>query len=332
MNTKEILTGFCWPAEHSRFTGFQFVHGSYGTVSDSGFGGQLGAADDRFVSEETLFDLASVTKLYTATIASLLHDAGQIDITAPISSWSSVSGALGQLSTELLLTHTSGLPPVWEEKSGREETISSLLTLQPDTAQQGEMVYSCTGYSLFAVALEGLMGKRFDEIVQQMLLTPLGLARTTYNASVETSQIAVAKEPEEEIAPGLVHDPRARAMDGVSGNAGLFANSHDVFAFFTEVATGNEGVVSEGARKQLFTPLAKGEWQQSIGFRYQDSERLGGMGHYFSHTGFTGTLVMVDPSSAQVAVLLSNRLQQNTTREQMAVVYRGFAESVGVIS
>lgn len=329
METKEKLALSCWPAADSRFTGYQFAQGVGGKLTQLEFGGVLGVSDTRAVSPETVFDLASVTKLYTATIASMLHDAGTIDLSAPISSWSSVPGVLGELSTTELLTHTSGLPPVWEEQQGRAETIASLLGLKPEASQAGQLVYSCTGYSLFAVALEGFLGKRFDEIVQELLLTPLSLSNTHYNPDPKAVSVAVAKEPEEQIAEANVHDPRARAMVGVSGNAGLFADCKDVFSFMSEVATGNAGVVSDGARRQLFSPLVHGEWQQCIGFRFSDTERLGHMDHYFSHTGFTGTLVMIEPESTHVAVLLTNRLQLNSSREQMALVYRQFAESIG---
>ena len=329
MGTKEDLAASCQPAEQARFTGYQFAQGIGGELTQFEFGGVLGVSDSKEVTPETVFDLASVTKLYTATIASMLHDTGAIDLSAPISSWSNVSGALGELSTQQLLTHSSGLPPVWEERLDRTGTIASLLSLQPEASQVGQLVYSCTGYSLFAVALEGLMGKRFDDIVQELLLTPLSLRNTHFNPDAEEVRVSVAKEPDEQIATATVHDPRARAMAGVSGNAGLFADGQDVFRFMSEVATGNAGVVSNGARRQLFSPLVYGEWQQGIGFRFNDTERLGQMGHYFSHTGFTGTLVMIEPKSTHVAVLLTNRLQRNSTREQMAVVYRQFAESIG---
>jgi len=177
------------------------------------------------------------------------------------------------------------------------------------------------------VAIEQKYSARFDDLILAHLLEPLGLSPTRYNPDPELFSIADAKSPEESFAFGKVHDPRARAMDGVSGNAGLFSTAAELFSFFSEVLTGKNGIVGEAARKELFTPTVLGEWQQSIGFRHQDSARLGGKAHYFSHTGFTGTLVMVDLETSHVAVLLTNRLQCGTTREQMAVVYNAFANS-----
>lgn len=327
MGTKEDLDLNCWPAANSRFAGYQFAQGYGGLLTEFESGGFLGVSDSQEVAAEAVFDLASVTKLYTATLAAKLHAAGEVDLDAPISSWSNVSGLLGQLSARSLLTHSSGLAPEWLEKSSRLATIESLLAQTPDPESEGSLVYSCTGYSLYAVALEQKYSLGFDELVSRHLLEPLGLRNTGFNPDPSAVVIADARSLEETFAYGLVHDPRARAMAGVSGNAGLFATASDVFSFLSEVLTGAKGVVLDRARKELFTPTVSGEWQQGIGFRHEDIARLGANSHYFSHSGFTGTLVMVDPESSHIAVLLTNRLQCGTTREQMAPVYRAFANS-----
>jgi CubicO group peptidase (beta-lactamase class C family) len=328
MGTKENLDLTCWPAANARFAGYQFAQGFQGELSQFEFGGVLGVSDSQEVTAEAVFDLASVTKLYTATLAANLHAKGEVDLDSPISSWSNVAGPLGEKSGRSLLTHSSGLAPEWLEKSTRLATIESLLMQTPDPKSEGSLVYSCTGYSLYALALEQKYSLGFDELVSKHLLEPLGLTSTGFNPDPSAVAIADARALEETFAFGLVHDPRARAMAGVSGNAGLFATASDVFSFLSEVLTGAKGVVLDAARKELFTPTVSGEWQQGIGFRHQDVTRLGDNSHYFSHTGFTGTLVMVDPQSSHVAVLLTNRLQCGTTREQMAPVYRAFANSL----
>lgn len=327
MTISEVLASRLWPADGARFSGFQFAYGASGEVLDQGFGGRLAATDKApLVDAETLFDLASVTKLYTATLAASMHAGGELDLDAPLASWSDAPLNLAELTGRELLTHISGLPPWWEEQSSRAKTIAKLLEQQPDQSQRGQIVYACTGYSLLAILLERKLGKRFDQILSERLLAPLGLSRTRFNAGATSSNIAQAKEPGEQIGFGLVHDPRARALDGVSGNAGLFSNAAEVFSFFSAVLSNK--LISDEARRQLFTPTAKGEWQQGIGFRYQDDQRLGTRASFFSHTGFTGTLVMLNPETSQLAVMLTNRLVCGTTREQMAEVYRAFAESL----
>ena len=328
MKTQELLNNHLWPNKDARYSGYSFAYGTAGETPIIGLGGLKDAsAKAEAISAQTRFDLASITKLHTATLAAKLHTSGRIDIHAPLSSWFECSSELGVLSAMELLTHSSGLPPVWEEQPSRLETIQALLARTPDPEQRGSLVYSCTGYSLFAVACEKLLGQRFDQIIQEMLLDPLGLLETGYLPIEATQDIAVSCEPFEQLDLGAVHDPRARAMDGVSGNAGIFATATDIHKFFSEVVSGDKGVVSDADRKVLFTPLAAGDWQQSIGFRYLDAKRLGSREHFFSHTGFTGTLLMVEPETKEVAVVLTNRLTCETTREQMAPVYLEFAQS-----
>lgn len=327
MTTAELLESLASRKPDCRFSGFSFAIGDAWEIQQIGTGGHVAKGSEIEVTPETLFDLASVTKLYTATLAAKLHASGEVDLDAPLSHWSDISGPLGAMTARSLLTHSSGLAPEWVEKDSRSATIQSLLSQTPRLEREGKLVYSCTGYSLFSVALEQRYGRKFDVLVSEHLLQPIGLKSTTYNPDPARFSIADAKSPDEEFPFGLVHDPRARVMDGVSGNAGIFGTATDVFSFLSEVLTGRSGVVSDVARRELFTPIVFGEWQQSIGFRHRDSARLGAKSHYFSHTGFTGTLVMVDPACSNVAVLLTNRLQCGTTREQMAVVYNAFANS-----
>lgn len=295
-----------------------------------GHGGQLSAdSASEKVTAESVFDLASVTKLYTATLASILHDSGEVDLDSPLGDWVEARPALSQTTSRELLTHVSGLPPWWDEQSTRAETLAELFSLEPSPNQRGELVYSCTGYSMYAMSLERRYGTTFDKILRAKLLDPLGLSETTFNPPSDEFTVVVAREPDEDVPLGLVHDPRARALDGISGNAGLFANAMQVARFLDVLASSEISTITDGARNQLFSPTASSEWEQAIGFRHQDRERLGAASDFFSHSGFTGTLAMVHPDKKITAVLLTNRLQHRTTREEMAEVYREFAEGIG---
>jgi len=327
--TQKLLNGLTWPRKEARFSGFSFADGVAGAAPRLGFGGSIEAkANCLQVEKSTRFDLASLTKLYTATIAAILHAGGEIDLESPLSSWVTISKELGQLTALELLTHSSGLPAEWAEQSSRQATINELLSLKPPWAQRGTLLYSCTGYGLFSVALEQHLGMRFDEIVSKYLLDPLGLSESGYRPDDKSSLLANSHESHLDNPHGLVHDPRSRAMDGVSGNAGLFASANDVILFLSEIASGDKKVVSSPARDLLFRPMVSGAWQQALGFRYLDSERLGHQDFYFSHSGFTGTLAMIDPETKHIAVLLTNRLACGTTPSQMAEVYRAFVSSV----
>lgn len=323
MSLESFLTGFLWPEKQCRFSGIQFAVSDHQSNYHSWFAGKTDAIQGaNEVEPETLFDLASLTKLYTATLASILHAEGEIDLDSPIGSWSEVSDSLGSITSRELLTHTSGLPPWWEEQITRDETINELFSLEPGQSQRGSVVYSCTGYSMFSILIERKYSVGFDTILKQKILSPLELEKTQFNPN--TKSIARAEEGN---PIGIVHDPRAKAMNGVSGNAGLFANADDVHKFLKALISDGK-VITDSAREQLFTPTVQSEWGQAIGFRFNDHQRVGDSTGFFSHTGFTGTLAMLNPETGTVGVMLSNRLVCNTTREQMAGVYQGFAERV----
>jgi CubicO group peptidase (beta-lactamase class C family) len=331
MSMQTLLEEKTWPSRDQRYSGFSYAIGNASEEPAIGAGGKVFPhASSRAVDTNSRFDLASITKLYTATVAAILSSRNELDLDAPIGSWMNVSKDLESLTSTELLTHTSGLPDVWEEKPSRHQTIDSLLGLKPKMEQRGSMLYSCTGYSLFSIGLEIMLGKRFDEILQQMVIGPLGLSETGYLPAFHTQNIAVSCEPSEGLEAGIVHDPRARHLNGVSGNAGLFGTAADLHKFFSEVLTGSAGVVTDAARRILFTPLVEGEWKQSVGFRQNDVQRLGENKHFFSHTGFTGTLAMVDPGSKQIAVMLTNRLVCETSKEQMAKIYLSFSNATEV--
>lgn len=326
----DLLEELSSPNPKARFSGFQYALINSGRLSEQGHGGMLSAdLASNEVTPESLFDLASITKLYTATLASVLHDAGEVDLDAPLGDWDSVGDKLSPLTARELLTHVSGLPPWWEEQSTRADTIAKLFSLTPAAEQRGKIVYSCTGYSMYAMSLERKFGLAFDQILRSRLLDPLGLEGTVFNPPSDRFEVVVAREPEEDVPLGVVHDPRARALDGISGNAGLFANAAQVAQFLDALAGGEGSIITQGVRRELFSPTAKSEWEQAIGFRFRDTERLGNASYFFSHSGFTGTLAMTNPETRDSAVLLTNRLQFMTSREQMAEIYGTFAQWVG---
>ena len=321
MSFDSYLKNNLWPLDSCRFSGYQYsISNSQGLI-ESGFGGHLDSAKGSgLVTPETLFDLASLTKLFTATLAAVLFAEHEIDLDSPIGDWSDIPESLSSLSARQLLTHTGGLPPEWEEKHSKEQTVHQLLSLTPEASSLGSIVYSCTGYSLFAYALESHFEMGLDELMASKVLIPLGLERTSFNPAPENVAMTEKGTP-----AGKVHDPRARALEGVSGNAGLFSNSSDVLRFLDAIGHGHAHL-DKDARLTLLTPTEKGEWQQAIGFRFADIQRVGKADRFFSHTGLTGTIALLNPETGVSGVLLTNRLSCGTTKQQMATIYKEFSE------
>ena len=322
------LSEACVPSPTARYSGFQFAAYRSGQYFQ-GHGGFTYVAGGEPVKSDTLFDLASLTKLFTASVAARLSAAGELDLDAPVSSWSKLKFHPTQraLSSRDLLTHISGLPAEWTEKGSRAQTINSLLDTPSDPKHKGDLLYACTGYSLFALALEEATGNSIGEWIKKLVTNPLELANVTYRPDKQES-VAVSCTPEQVIPAGIVHDPRARALGGVSGNAGLFGNSIDLLKFAIEVGFGTYGVLEDEARKLLSTPSSSGEWGQALGFRVGDTNRIGPDRNWLSHSGFTGTLLIADPDGERAGVLLTNRLSFDSSREGIAEIYRSFSDSL----
>lgn len=328
LTLKNTLEGACLPGEEQRFSGYQFAVYS-GKKQLHGHGGFTDATATNPITPVTLFDLASLTKLFTAAVAARLASAGILDLDAPISSWSKLElhSTQRSLSARDLLTHTSGLPAEWAEKGSREATIGSLLETPSVIENAGKQVYACTGYSLFGIALEEWTNKSLADWVGELVVSPLELNSIGYNPN-RTGSIAISCNPEQGLPAGAVHDPRARALGGISGNAGLFGNASDLLKFAIEVGFGTYGVFEDETRRLLSTPSSDGEWQQAIGFRLADSARIGPNRNWLSHSGFTGTLILIDRDGERAGVLLTNRLTLGTSREGIADIYRLFSDQL----
>lgn len=328
LTMRNDLEKSCLQSNNPCYSGYQFAAYADGR-NVQGQGGFTDITSEKRVTSATLFDLASLTKLFTASVAARLAASGILDLDAPIADWSGLQLHSTQraLTSRELLTHTSGLPAEWIEKDSREATVDSLLETPSMPGGVGKQVYACTGYSLFAIALEKWSSKSIADWVRELITSPLELDSIGYNPD-KTAEIAASGNPEQGLPAGVVHDPRARALDGVSGNAGLFGNSGDLLKFAIEVGFGTYGIFEDEARKLLSTPTSKGEWSQAIGFRFSDSARIGHNRNWLSHSGFTGTLMAIDPDGEKAGVLLTNRLTLGTSREGIAAVYRSFCDSL----
>jgi CubicO group peptidase (beta-lactamase class C family) len=202
-----------------------------------------------FVTDSTLFDLASLTKaMGSATVAAQLVREGRLDLDLPIHdylrSWPGW-GMYGLITARHLLAHTSGLPPgtdLWPGARSRDERIASLARLpvrhRPGTYRQ----YSDVGMILLGAVLEAVTGSRLDDLLQVRVFEPLAMRDTRFNPLLPRTdrgpftlaQIAPTEldlRVRRTLVHGVVHDLNAWALDGVAGHAGLFSSARDMAAF-----------------------------------------------------------------------------------------------------
>jgi len=273
---------------------------------------------------DTIFDIASLTKVIaTAPAVMKLVEQARVRLEDRVQQHvpEFTSDGKEQITLRQLLTHTSGLRPGFTNRTtwtGRETAIKMVcaekLVYPPDT----DFRYSDLNYILLAEVVRRVSGQPFEEFVQREIFGPMNMVDTGFRpAPALVPRIA----PTEGSLRGMVHDPTARAMGGVTGNAGLFSTAADLARFARMMINLGE---LDGVRvfqpetvrlmRSVQTP-AKLAVRRGLGWDI-DSGYSRPRGRYFplgsyGHTGFTGTCLWIDPYSKTFWMFLSNRLHPN---------------------
>jgi serine-type D-Ala-D-Ala carboxypeptidase len=275
------------------------------------------------MSTDTVFDLASVTKpVATATLAAQLIAEGALELHAPVSRYLSERAGDPEAAPTIaqLLEHTGGLPawrPLYRDAATRDEMIAAVLA-EPLVRPPGtEREYSCLGFIMLGVVIERVTGAGLDELVRERIAGPLAMGDTRMAPPAAMACRAAATEvPEGADAPlrGVVHDENARAMGGISGNAGLFSTASDLSRFARMMLSGGEldGAVllSPAAMGVLFARDTSGpagwNWRGWVGAAPGGAVAEILSTSAFGHTGFTGTSLWADPTRDLFIVCLTN--------------------------
>ena len=294
------------------------------------FAGATDYAGKSRVDENTLFDMASLTKAMSCAPSILmLAQEGLLDISIrpvrgffPDRDLSHLEG----ITLHHLLTHTSGLP-AWKDMYSngqtREQAIDELFAIPLINEVGSTHVYSCMGYIMLSIVLEAVAGERIDTFARRKIFEPMGMENTGYNPKPKAGRRIAASDhcPYRKCQlVGEVHDGNAYALEGVSGNAGLFSTAADAARFCERLLAGRES----GGSFPLNPPVVRRLFTNAI------SETVGGQtwgwftwpndmvpGRDFAsrsaiaHTGFTGTCVVIDPEYDAFAILLTNRVCNN---------------------
>jgi uncharacterized protein YbbC (DUF1343 family) len=272
------------------------------------------------MAEDTIFDLASITKVVaTAPSIWLLIQRGKIAIDAPAATYLPEI-ADGTITIRHLLTHTSGLRPdvdLHPEWSGYDEGIRLALAETPRNRPGIVFRYSDINYILLGEIVRRVSGEPLDVFARKNIFEPLGMKDTAFRHFEAGRPVAESSTPRR-IAPteqttdgmlrGIVHDPTARNMGGVAGHAGLFSTAADLAKFARAVM---KGTMFPGAMTQVATPkgvavLRAGGFDVDSAYSRPRGD-LFPLGSY-GHTGWTGGMLWIDPSSHTFYIFLSNRV------------------------
>lgn len=307
------------------------------------------------MSERQVFDVASLTKMVATTTAMMiLVEEGRISLDEKVTAYLPSFGARakGEVTVRHLLTHSSGLPsgvPFHTWCIDRDEIYRSIdedVSLESPPGKK--RVYSDVGYMMAGRLVETVSGRRLDRFAQERIFGPLGMRDTGFLPRLaDRPRVAPTEyDPFRNGAlQGIVHDENARSMGGVSGHAGLFSTADDLARFAQMILNrgelGGVRILKPETVDLMLTPQldqaaldAGSEFlrnrRQLLGWWGMDAEAtvgdLGGLpsATAFGHTGFTGTVLMIDPEHKAAAILLSNAVHPRREEADKTALRRAF--------
>lgn len=297
--------------------------------------GHLSAAREQPTSVDTIYDVASLTKVVvTTTLAMILVDEERLDLDKPVADY--LPGFVGPgkeaVTVRHLLTHSSGIDwwaPLHQELTGRRayrERIQAMDLVYPPGS---ETKYSDLGIILLGEILERVAGEPLEVLARERIFEPLGMVDTTYLPDAASRPRIAPTEVVAErggLVHGEVHDENAHAMGGVAPHAGLFSTAPDLARFAQMILDGGtyggRRIVSRRTVEDFTRPagLVAGS-TRGLGW---DTKSASGSSagtlfspRSFGHTGFTGTSLWIDPDRRLFLVLLTNRV--HPTRENLRI-------------
>ena len=323
------------------FPGATLAVGYQGKVCYRAFGKLSYAKDARAAKLDTMYDLASLTKVVvTTTLVEKLFEGDfpvPLNLDAPIErylpEWPSGPQPewRHRVTVRHLMTHTSGLPPFkeyWRTSKGKADTLRMIFAEALEYEPGSKVVYSDLGIILMAEIIQRLTGKPLDQLANEYLFSALGMKNTMYNPPKKLWPGIAPTEMDDRwrhrLVQGEVHDENAYAIGGVSGHAGVFSTAPDLAAFCQMLLKGgvyaHHRVLTRETLAEFTVPQTLANYTRTLGWVVPTEG--GSSGHYFSqhsygHTGFTGTTIWIDPDRQLFAVLLTNRV--NPTRENQKI-------------
>ena len=302
--------------------------------------GHYGADDKRPVTPETIYDLASLTKVIGLTTAAMmLVDSGKLDLDGPVQRYVPAFQGTNKerVTIKHLLTHSSGMPawrPLYAEAKTREEALALVDTTTLLKQPGDTFVYSDLGAITLTQAVEAITGQRLNDFLDARLFGPLGMTSTGF-LPPESWRDRIAPTENDTVfrhrlLRGEVHDENAGRLGGVSGHAGLFSTAPDL-AVFAEWLLRLRRIDSLHVRDFTHRQGIPPGSSRALGWDTPSELSSAGtkMGpNAFGHTGFTGTSIWFDPDRNLFIILLTNRVNPTRANAKILQVRRRVADLV----
>ena len=271
------------------------------------------------MTADTIFDLASLTKVIATTTAVMqLVQKGEVRLNDPVAKYIPEFAQNGKedVTVRNLLTHYSGLrgdfdlDPPWQ---GRDAALRLAYAETPVSPPGSRFIYSDTNFITLGALVEHVTGTTLDDYCARKIFRPLHMAHTRFLPPAAWRPKIAPTEYDEQgkMLRGVVHDPRARRMGGVAGHAGLFSTADDLSKFARALLQGSP-ILAANVVEKMTTPQQPPTAQELRGFGWDiDSPFSSNRGDLlpvgsFGHTGFTGTSIWIDPTTRTYIILLTS--------------------------
>ncbi|MEU1278063.1 serine hydrolase [Streptomyces sp. NPDC005805] len=307
-----------------RAIGQALRYSAYDEVTDTAV--ELPAGEQIPMRRDTVFDLASVSKLFTSILAVQQIERGRLELEAPVAAYLPEFAGAGKQDITLrqLLTHTSGFRswiPLFKEPT-QEGRLRLLWNEAPAHAPGTRYLYSDLNLISLQLVLEKVTGRPLDALLRDEITAPLGMDRTRFNPPAEWRPRIAATEDarlpwsglERGLVWGEVHDENAYSFGGVAGHAGVFSCAWDLAVLARTLLNGGiygrARILSAASVELMFTDFNTdfpGD-EHGLGFELYQHWYMGAMATPRSagHTGFTGTSMVLDPTTDSFLIVLGN--------------------------
>lgn len=342
-------------AEHA-FPGAVLAVGHQGRPAILPAGKLAYAPDAAPVTTETIYDIASLTKVVATTaMAMMLTDRGLLQLDRPVAEFlldfvppydnadDPLWSARGEVTVRQLLAHTSGLPAYEKfflRARQREHVLEEAVSLPLEEPPGAKTVYSDVGFILLGEILEGIAKEPLDKFCQREIFQPLGMRSTCFNPPSELrARIAPTEQDDafrKRLIWGEVQDENAWVMGGVAGHAGLFSTAGDLASFCQMML--DEGSASgkqliQAATIREFTRPNPAKQGSPRGLGWDKPSEPSSSGRHFSpssygHLGYTGTSLWIDPEKQLFVVLLTNRIHPTRANDAIRTIRPAIHDAV----
>ncbi len=284
------------------------------------------APDSPAGGPDTIYDIASLTKIVTLTATLVLVSAGRLCLDDRLGDLLDCA-TFRNVTVRQVLAHTAGLRLSLSslQDRPRPEIEAAILAAGPVTAPGSQFYYSSQGYYLLGRALETVSGQRLADCLRTTVLDPLGMGTTTFNPPAAWRQRIAPTEDDPRrggVVCGVPHDESTFALGGVAGHAGLFSTAADLLKlgrlWLHEGTVDGQPLIRRDLIRASIAdnfPAALGATgfrvqRFALGWGLEDRSYVGAFAspRAYSLLGFTGPALTVDPEHGAVVAILNNRV------------------------